>query len=113
MEYTDTDGNAATGEVWSPGPLAGTVWVLPFSGAPSSMARVVNVRKRVEIPRSGKDWPGWRAAAGRGDIGRQAAYLSDMHYAPKLPAALWHSALGYVPRDVVRNGGTLPLELAA
>jgi hypothetical protein len=111
MEYTDTDGNTATGEAWSPGPLAGTVWVLPFSGAPSSMARVVHVRKRVEVPRSGDAWPGWRGAAGRNDPGRQSLYLSDQHFAPKLSAALWHDALGYAPRDVVRNGDTLPLPL--
>jgi hypothetical protein len=97
MEYTDKRGNAATGEVWSPGPLAGTVWVLPYSGAPSIEARVVNVRKRVEVTH----------------FRDQVAYLNAMHYAPRLPDTQWRAALGYDPRDVVRNGATLPLPMAA
>jgi hypothetical protein len=108
MEYTDKRGNAATGEVWSPGPLAGTVWVLPYSGAPSIEARVVNVRKRVEVTFVLPHFAGRNT-----HFSDQVAYLNAMHYAPRLPDTQWRAALGYNPRDVVQHGNVLPLPMAA
>jgi hypothetical protein len=116
MDYTDTAGNAATGVVWSPGPLPGTVWVLPYSGAPQRTARVVSVqwRRQVDPDKLNRHMSTYEDNANRyGRDERQGAWLDMFRNAPRMAPKLWHSALGYDPRDVVRNGGTLPLPLAA
>lgn len=46
MDYTTHAGQPTTGVVWSPGPMPGTVWVLPRTGATSAEAVVVHVAKR-------------------------------------------------------------------
>jgi hypothetical protein len=84
MDYTDTAGNPATGVVWSPGPLPGTVWVLPESGA--STAVVVHVRTRKATTR------GWGY-----DYGPRESDTSK-RLAPKD----WHAALGFVPAERVQ-----------
>lgn len=125
MNYTDTAGNPATGVVWSPGPLPGTVWVLPYSGASASEARVVHVRRKVQIrdvPRAmhrhvldtfkdaqGFSVPGFRAPLFSDGIPANAypvdiaAHRQAFNDGRGLPAKDWHAALGYDPRDVVRG----------
>lgn len=118
MNYTDTDGNPATGIVWSPGPLPGTVWVLPEAGASSSRAVVVHVRRRVQIsPRAVdkhirdaratiKDAHGfvhrtWDMG-GTSDLIYRAAHRQAFNDGRGMPAKDWHAALGFVPADSVR-----------
>lgn len=106
MNYTDTAGNPATGVVWSPGPLPGTVWVLPRSGASASEARVVSVRKGSEI---NAETVARRRAVWNFD---HSAHESDSER--RLPPKDWHAALGYDPCDVVRAAeSALPLDLTA
>jgi hypothetical protein len=92
----------ATGVVWSPGPLPGSLWVLPRSGAPSSEAVIVKYDadedrwfragfdlEKFVIDRHGSwlkpdnsAWPGYEQMA------RHA-----LRNAPELPSKLWRKAL--------------------
>jgi hypothetical protein len=119
MNYTDTAGNPATGVVWSPGPLPGTVWVLPHSGASASEARVVHVRKREEVDNAERIWwlkkpegytsPDCWALLQPAGIPTDAtpieiaAHRQAFNDGRGLPPKDWHAALGYDPRDVVRR----------
>lgn len=83
MQYTDTAGQPAQGDVWSPGPMAATVWVLVAGGGHA----VVHVASRREVPQDR-----WLGRAG-----------STSSKGPTLSAKLWREALGYDPRAVVRG----------
>lgn len=100
--------DTATGVVWSPGPQANTVWVLPYSGASQSEAVCVHA------PTPSK--PFWyREDAPWGTEGRYIPqtvtlenrvkyvqlrtldaqmYRRDQHFAPALPPKTWLAALG-------------------
>lgn len=83
MQYTDTAGQPAHGDVWSPGPMAATVWVLVAGGGHA----VVHVASRREVPED--RW-----------LGRAGSASSN---GPTLSAKLWRDALGFDPRAVVRG----------
>lgn len=83
MEYTDTAGQPAQGDVWSPGPMAATVWVLVAGGGHA----VVHVATRREVPEDR-----WLGRAG-----------SASSKGPTLSPKLWREALGFDPRAVVRG----------
>jgi hypothetical protein len=94
MEYVDEHGQPAYGVVWSPGPMPGTVWVLPESGASKSSALVVKVASGRQVPH----------AAVQQYLERYLPdYLNRFRYAPRLPNKAWHDAIGYDPRAVVRE----------
>jgi hypothetical protein len=69
---------AMTGVVWSPGPLPETVWVLPYSGAPSDEAVAVRAPSLTR--------PYWH----RVERPTRGASRS----APELARATWFAALG-------------------
>ena len=50
MEYIDIAGNTTSGELWSPGPKMGSVWVLSAAGAV-----VVDARTMTEVSYSAPD----------------------------------------------------------
>lgn len=83
MQYTNTAGQPAQGDVWSPGPMAATVWVLVAGGGHA----VVHVATRREVPQD--RW-----------LGRSGSTSSK---GPTLSAKLWREALGFDPRAVVRG----------
>ena len=99
MDYTDTDGNPATGVVWSPGPLPGTVWVLSHSGASASEACCVDISKRTQVTDE--------------DVARRRGHWNFDHYARegnadrRLSTKDWHAALGFDPVVVVGIAETL------
>lgn len=102
LRYTDLDGSAAYGVVWSPGPLPNTIWVLDEPGSSRAVPVRVPVKpgevyRRVEwdlqefvlkrhgqwlVRSSPEVWEGYL----------QVTRVSLAH-APKLPAKLWHAAL--------------------
>lgn len=92
MEYTDTAGQPAHGDVWSPGPMAATVWVLVAGGGHA----IVHVATRREVPED--RW-----------LGRAGSASSN---GPTLSPKLWRDALGFDPRAVVRGEAEQP-ELVA
>lgn len=94
MNYTDTDGNPASGVVWSPGPVAGSVWVLPYSGAPTTEARVVSVWWKRELPN--EHVSARRMAWNFDDRARESD--TSKRLAPKD----WHAALGFNPAERVQ-----------
>lgn len=128
-EHTDTP-EYAEGIVWSPGPAAQTVWVLPDIGAPQSEAVCVHAptSKRPYWYREATPWGTaetfshvtWRhearpitmaetlghITAPRHSVKAREAqmYRQDMHYAPQLSRKTWLAALG------VDNVGQLALD---
>lgn len=109
MDYTTHAGQPTTGVVWSPGPMPGTVWVLPHTGASSTEAVVVHVAKRAQVAPS--------KVASVTETGyvdqehRRADYRSRFKHAPRLTAKAWREALGYDPRAVVAEQEALALDL--
>lgn len=95
MNYTDSNGNPATGVVWSPGPLPGTVWVLPEPGASSDRAVVVRVAKRQEVTADKVT-----AIRARWDFD---LYATEADVAKRLAPKDWHAALGFVPAERVQT----------
>lgn len=94
MHYTDTNGNPATGVVWSPGPVAGSVWILPHSGASADAARVVSVWWKRELPT--EHVSARRAAWNFDDSARETD--AGKRLSPKD----WYAALGFVPAERVQ-----------
>lgn len=88
MQYTDTAGQPVQGDVWSPGPMPATVWVL----VPGGGQAVVHVSTRREVPED--RW-----------LGRAGSASSN---GPTLSAKLWREALGFDPRAVVRGEAEQP-----
>lgn len=105
MRYTATDGTARHGEVWSPGPVTGSVWVLPYTGAPSAEAVAVHLTKRAQLTD--------QQIADRRGVWNFDEYAHESDPDRRLPAKDWHAALGYDPRDVVRQAEQLELTDAA
>lgn len=118
-EHTATP-EYAEGIVWSPGPAAQTVWVLPYTGAPQSEAVCVHAPtpKRPFWHRESAPWGTTRSLSHRtfqfearpitmaetlahitaprysaGALGAQQ-YRQDMAHAPALPRKTWLAALG-------------------
>jgi hypothetical protein len=118
-EHTDTP-DYAEGIVWSPGPAAQTVWVLPYSGASQSEAVCVHAPtpKRPFWYRESAPWGTaetfsrvtWRhearpvtmaetlahITAPRYSVkaGEAQMYRQAMAHAPQLPRKTWYAALG-------------------
>jgi hypothetical protein len=120
MDYTAADGTPARGEVWSPGPLPGTVWVLPYSGASASEAVVVHVRKRSEVDdvERAKQRAMSTMRHGLGyainvnptrELEVRAAHRQAFNDGRGLPAKDWREALGYDPAAVARGDAAQPL----
>jgi hypothetical protein len=85
MEFIAADGTQKTGEVWSPGPEARSVWVLLEDGAAVAVKLPFKDKPAAEVLHD------WAHDAGRGraaQVGRIEA-----RYAPKLPEKLWREAL--------------------
>lgn len=121
MEYVSESGNTVTGVVWSPGPMAGTVWVLPESGAAASTAVVVHVAKRVQLPEhvvrehtimGPRDYKG-RLKANPSPEEVRDDYRQRFKHAPKMSRKVWTDALGYDPKTEVKQQEALALELDA
>lgn len=92
MQYTSSSGQTVHGDVWSPGPIAATVWVL----TPGGGTAVVHVSSRREVPYD-RYMRGATSGTSKG---------------PTLSAGLWRQALGFDPRAVVRGEAEQP-ELVA
>jgi hypothetical protein len=56
FQFTDRYGIAQTGEIWSPGPVAGTVWVLPTGDGPPACVRLDGTQARLDAQRSSHYW---------------------------------------------------------
>jgi hypothetical protein len=110
MKYTATDGVLDYGIVWSPGPLAGTVWVLPYSGAPQRTARVVHVERREQVPGHELNRAMERVERATDDLGRarpeyrRAAYLKIFSHSARMSKRIWQDALDdYVGHDELQE----------
>jgi hypothetical protein len=110
MKYTATDGVLEYGVVWSPGPLAGTVWVLPYSGAPQRTARVVHVEKREQVPPGELNRAMSRVENASDDLGRwnehyrRSAYLKTFSRSARMSKRIWQDALDdYVGHDELKG----------
>jgi len=123
MNYTDARGNLATGVVWSPGPLPGTVWVLPEAGASADMARVVKLDRKSktweELSTREVDRLKTRATSTMKTSGGyavtvdstrelevRAAHRQAFNDGRGMSPKDWHAALGFNPADAVRAAET-------
>lgn len=107
ITYVDHDGNEQTGVVWSPGPVASSLWVLPYSGAASSEAIVVKLPTGARPHNHAVAWSldseierRHGAYYARNYLSRDPAALadallsvySDMSHAPELAPKHWRAA---------------------
>ena len=113
-KVTYSANDVSTGIVWSPGPNAATVWVLPYYGASQSEAVSVHAPTpskpfwHAESAPWGYSGPEWARQAVTLDgtlrfisaprdgryIDPAQQYRQDMAHAPALPRKTWQAALG-------------------
>jgi hypothetical protein len=99
MKYIATDGTVDHGVVWSPGPIQGTVWVLPYSGAPQRTARVVRVVTREQVSGRELNREMERVELIKDDLGRfrpeyrRGAYLKIFSRSARMSNKIWQDAL--------------------
>ena len=96
MDYIDTDGNPATGVVWSPGPIPGTVWVLAdTSHTVGHLGAVpVDIATRRELSDES-----WRKRRDRWNFDHNAKEGDPTR---RLAPKDWHAALGFNPAERVQ-----------
>lgn len=95
MQFQTLNGETLTGEVWSPGPVARSVWVL-VDGSPYAVrlpdagraAREVDMNRR---PKYGKPQP-WTREHGRRVLAAQWS-RPEAKFAPPLAPKDWRLAL--------------------
>lgn len=101
MEFTAATGETLTGEVWSPGPVPRSVWVLtstrpyavrlPEKGKP---AREVTLQQKRWNAKTSQNEPvPWTPEYGRSRLPFRGERLAARH-APPLSRADWRRALG-------------------
>lgn len=118
IEYRTNDGDVATGVVWSPGPLPGSLWMLPRSGASSAEAFVVKVPRKdgEEYAVVAYDFESYREQRhGRVTYGTtlwlrqcQATQIA-MSCAPRLNVKAWRAATSGAYQPVAVDASQLAL----